>query len=475
LPTRISTILGVSTAKLEKLGAFDGFVDIDSRFHVDPHLLAASATPELKDARSHFEKHFRQIQKLLNHSKKAGDPFWREAQSRLIFPETKETGLGYSKNDTGGSGIGPDLAARLTALAKQILDAGIDDIEIFELMGLFQENVGADRISDMTVSILLPQLLRFSERVAKTLKVPTVSMQYDGTSFDVPKNTRTRKGLILVPRDVLKTLPVAEDWSDIDRVSSHNASLRRRVNPIIGATWKRATGRSVPKSTLRNTLLKNVELFEELLAKYRGKPKSSYDFVNDPDVQIVWHEITRTLAAAAPFDFTINTPLDPDEIKKVVGAICANFKRLVEDNRLSRLLHSDNGKPRREKAAQLAFFGLADAYCQANDLDVSPEADGGAGPVDFKLSVGYQYRSTVEVKLSTNKDLVKGFEVQLPGYDKAERAFHSTYLVVQMGSNDERIKNLRKGREAALKKQSRVPDLVVVDGRLQKSASKRAR
>ena len=36
--------------------------------------------------------------------------------------------------------------------------------------------------------------------------------------------------------------------------------------------------------------------------------------------------------------------------------------------------------------AQLAFFGLRHAYCEANDLDISPEPDAGVGPMDFKIS-----------------------------------------------------------------------------------------
>ena len=60
-------------------------------------------------------------------------------------------------------------------------------------------------------------------------------------------------------------------------------------------------------------------------------------------------------------------------------------------------------------------------YCDANDFDITPEADGGAGPVDFKISKGYQYRVVVEMKLSSNSNLVHGFEVQLPEYQKAEK------------------------------------------------------
>jgi hypothetical protein len=164
---------------------------------------------------------------------------------------------------------------------------------------------------------------------------------------------------------------------------------------------------------------------------------------------------------------------DADTLKATVLTIVERFKRLVEDNRYSRLLYNDDRTPRKEKIAQLAFFGLADAYCEANRLDISPEADAGVGPVDFKISHGYDYRVTIELKLSSNPNLISGFENQLPAYHAAERALHSIYLVVQNGNHTQRLKALLERRRKALKDKHRIPDIVLVDGRLTASASKR--
>jgi hypothetical protein len=186
-----------------------------------------------------------------------------------------------------------------------------------------------------------------------------------------------------------------------------------------------------------------------------------------------WHAITETLALADPLGLKLKGPLNQPELLRAVKTICEKFKGLVEDNRLSRLLYNDDKSPRKEKVAQLAFFGIANAYCEANDFDVSPEADGGAGPVDFKLSNGYHYRVVVEMKLSSNSNLVHGFEVQLPLYQAAEKALHSVYMVVKNGNHDARIKKLEAARQDAIKKKMRVPDLVIVDGRLRPAASRR--
>jgi hypothetical protein len=431
--------LGVVAGDLNATGAFNGFVDIDSRLHVDPHLLSASSVPELAGSRQRFENHFRKVLKLLGHSKRKGDQFWDAARKLIQSKEVPHTGLGYAKHDTGGSGIGPLLAGQLTEIAKQITDAGTVDIEIFELLGLLQEGIGADRISDMTVSVILPDLLAFSQRVARDLKTPTDTFDYDDQTFTLPLNPTTGRPIVLVPQDILRKLPTAESWSDIDRVAAHNEQLRRRVNPIIGDTWKKATSAKVGKDLLRQTLTDNPELVVDLVKRYRNKPKDAYDFDKDPEAVFAWHGITEALALGAPLGLKLKGPLDQVQLVQVVKTICEKFKGLVEDNRLSRLLYNDDKSPRKEKVAQLAFFGIANAYCEANDFDISPEADGGSGPVDFKISSGYQYRVVVEMKLSSNSNLVHGFEVQLPQYQKAEKALHSVYLVVKNGNHDARI------------------------------------
>jgi len=243
---------------------------------------------------------------------------------------------------------------------------------------------------------------------------------------------------------------------------------------VIGATWKKAT-QKVTKETLRNTLLHNPELIKDLLNQYRKKPAQAYDFDKDPDALVLWYELARQLVAEEPLGLITTGPMTADRLVEIVTTICDRFRQLVEKNRYSRMLYNDNRKPRPEKIAQLAFFGLADAYCEANELDISPESDGGAGPVDFKISASYDFRATVEVKLSSNSKLVPGFETQLPAYNAAEKAVHSVYLVIQNGPHDKKIRNLQKIRQDAIKKGQRVPALVVVDGRLQPSASKLGR
>lgn len=168
---------------------------------------------------------------------------------------------------------------------------------------------------------------------------------------------------------------------------------------------------------------------------------------------------------------SILRPVTTSGVIEITDKIIDLFKFLIEKRRLSEELYH-NHSPRPEKAAQRLFYAVADAYCNANNLDVTPEADTGNGPVDFKLSTGKSSRVLVEIKLSINSKLVAGYNRQLTTYDEAEEALHSIFLIIDVGGTGENIKRVyEKRNERAVREQS-APAVVVVDGRQRVSASK---
>ena len=122
-----------------------------------------------------------------------------------------------------------------------------------------------------------------------------------------------------------------------------------------------------------------------------------------------------------------------DDVLSIAKEICDRFKSLVEDNGLSRLLYDYTGAPKHESAAQLLFFGIADSYCDANNIDLTKEGNNGRGPVDFKLSRGANDKVVVETKLTSNSQLRHGIEVQLPIYMKQEKTKQAIYLIIDNG------------------------------------------
>ena len=126
----------------------------------------------------------------------------------------------------------------------------------------------------------------------------------------------------------------------------------------------------------------------------------------------------------------LETPNDAYSVTKI---ICRQFANLIEDNGLYELLYDSNGKTKRESAAQLLFFGIADSYCKANDLDLIREGNNGRGAVDFKLSRGAKNKALVEVKLTSNNQLFHGIQTQLPIYMKQENVKKALYLIIDNG------------------------------------------
>ena len=104
-----------------------------------------------------------------------------------------------------------------------------------------------------------------------------------------------------------------------------------------------------------------------------------------------------------------------------------------------------------------------------NGFDISCEADEGRGPVDFKLSKGDD-KTIVEVKLSSSKQYLHGYEIQLKEYATAEKTQNMIYLLVDLG-NPRRIENILRIHEENKKNNIQCPMLIIVDAKNKQSAS----
>lgn len=471
MPKSISDYVGVDPKVWAKTGAFDAILDVDSLLFIDPHLLSASSSAEARQGYMTLIARFRQIIKMLSASKTEEDAFWRQADRLFTFPEFQGLCIGYSGKSTSGSGMGPGLRRQVLRTAKAIVDEGIIDPELFELIGVFEEGVGPDRISDMVGRVIAGDLRAFTTRVLAAVGAKTVSIEHDGHSYQTVMNPFNHSAVILIPRDILRDLPVAQCWDDIDRVCAHNQQVRKRVNGIIGDTWRQATREK--KEKLKQVLLSEPEAVKDLIKLYKNKPALIYDFENDPAGEVAWYKAAKDSVAASPLALFLPANPSPDEVLSVVVKICEQFKSLIENNALSGLLYDSDGKPKHESAAQKLFYGIAEAYCEANNVDLSREPNAGRGPVDFKISKGYNSRVLVEAKLTSNKQLLHGFETQIGEYQFAEKTRTSVYLVVEVDRGSPgAVKRLRDLITVRSKKGDRIPMVIFVDGRRKASASK---
>lgn len=466
----LSQYLNIDKSKLDEMGVFDTILNSDSLYFINFKCLKVTSEPELDEAYSHLNAVFNSIRKLLKASKKKNDLFYKKALDLLEMSEFEEICLGYALFSTAGSGSGLKMKKLILDAAKEIVDAGFEEPEIFQLVGLFQEGIGPDRISDMIGRIIYDYLIEYSRRVYKCLledsSANTERIFKDGILI----NEFNGKKLILLPKDILNELPIASDWEDIEYVCMINSEVREEINRRIGSDWYEMTVKEKRK-IFKDIVLSDTKKLQAVLDDYITSDVNRYDFSMDRVGDTAWHQ--------ASIDFTNNFPIklnskitSNEDVVSVVREICLQFKQLIEFNGLNEVLYTDQKQPRRERIVQKLFYAVAFSYCQNNNLDISPEVNSGRGPLDFKFSYGFNFKVLVEVKLTRNPQLIHGYETQLIEYEKSEKTEDSFYLVIDNGGSRSRIDELYRLHNTYKNKGIKVHELIVIDSSLKESASK---
>lgn len=475
-PTTISMAWKIKSADLRKAGAIDVLINSDTNLFIDPVLLGEATNKKFRESATRlYRTRFEEIIKLLSHAKDSDDVAWKAAQRLFSFHEIGYTHLGYSKG-TSGSGIGKQISGEIFKNAKRVIELGITDPDLFMVLAFLEEGVGADRISDMTTNIILESLCEFTLEVCKKLKVATQSFEIANRHYHLPPNPlKLDEPIILVPRDVVKDLPIASDWDGIASAARQTEELRDRVNKNVGEIWSAKTRKQ--KKIIRKNALHSKESFETVIELLHMASDAPYDLNNDMKGEIYPADVRSEIGRKFPLDLSTYANVTPTKkaITAVVEKIINKFTDLVENNGLWKELW-DQGltRPRNEKAAQRLFFAVASSYCDANDLDISPESDSGCGPVDFKFSSGAKSKVLVEIKKSNNSKLIDGYAKQLEAYKRAEKPLHSHYVVIDVGGlNPTKTKGLSNLHSAFVKIHGSASDIDYVDGGVQKSASKR--
>jgi hypothetical protein len=470
-PKLFSHQFGVSKADIDKAGFLDPFLNADTKLFIDPLLLRHSKNQTISTKGvAAFRKRTADIVSLLMATPTNSGPAWKAALGLLDLHERRETCLGYGGAGTSGSSRPDSLKARILNTTRDIVNLGVKNPEIIGLMGIFEDDVGPDTISDMTTNSLMAVLQEITMDFCRRYSIPTQKFTIGFEQFELPINPLVQwHGFLLVPKDVLRELPIATDWSDIDRVVQHNAMLRHLVNKLIGSITKATIKEK--KRAIKTVALQSENTFKKLFTDLLAGNPRGYDFGRDRKNVEALREILTSTPQRFPLTIVKPNAQNAAELRRVVNEITAQFKHLVENCDLSRLLWNDSD-PKSEKSAQLVYFGVADSYCKANNIDISPEVHSGGGPVDFKFSTGYAGRLLVEMKLSKGK-VVHGYEDQLETYKVAAQTEEALFLIIdvgRMGTKLQKILKIRAEREAL---GDRTSEIMVVDAKRKPSASKR--
>jgi hypothetical protein len=454
---------------------FDTILDVDTELFVDPFLVFKETDGFWADAHDLLIAHFNLAFLLVAQGN--CDPktlAYRKALRLLAFKEPRELCLGYTAQGTRGSGSGGKLGGLIAQGIAAAISRGLTNPSHFEELGILQERIGADRISDATCTILKPKLLSYTQVIAKRHEIKLDRHQLYAASFDaqrqrferpiveVPTNPETGGPLVFVPKRFLRDLPKLnkDDWWDFHE----NEELRDDLNYEV-------MGR-VDKATIVATARTHMDSVRRWADEREQEDADPYDFDRDQNGLVGWEPAAAQFTTANPL--AIKPPDDAVGFTAVIEAIIEQFRLFVEEQGGWWLLW-DGLKDKPERAPQLVFYGIARNYCRANNIVVDPETDLGRGPVDFKFSNGYIHRAHVEIKKLHNGKFWNGLDLQLPAYLSSDEVEKGWFLAVRYRSGkqwDQRADDLPKRVRGAAATHGRDLKSRLVDARRPKSASK---
>jgi hypothetical protein len=148
------------------------------------------------------------------------------------------------------------------------------------------------------------------------------------------------------------------------------------------------------------------------------------------------HVLSNALGVSAQPEFlpppgTIYTEAD---FFTAVQQKMQSVRRLVEQDDGHKLLVNALGGGklllRSEEEVQIALKHWLRPLCERANIDMNREPLTGRGYLDFKFSIGRQYRCLMEVKLFNSSRLEEGVGIQLPLYLLADQATFGIYVPV---------------------------------------------
>jgi hypothetical protein len=459
---------------------FDTIVNADTELFVDPFLIFKDSAEFWRTAHDEVIEHFNRAFLLIaegNSNPKSIQ--YKKALALLIAHEPKEFCLGYTARGTQGAGSGWGYAKSIAAAIADAIARGIVHPRHFEELGILNEGIGADRISDITCTILKRRLIEYTREIAVRHRIPTANhrlfagafddrrLRWEASEVDVPTNPSSKGPLLFVPTRFLRELPAlnADEWW----ANYENEQLRQDVNyEVLG---------HVDKKTIVSVARRNPEAVRRWTIQKEAESATAYDFDRDPKGVWRWDLETASFAEANPL--RIHPPKSDQQFFGVVESVIAQFKLFIEEQGGWKLLWDrGHAEEKPEHAAQLLFRGIATSYCKANNISFDPEVNFGRGPIDFKFSNGYEQRAHLEVKKLHNGEFWEGLDKQLPSYMRSDEVNDGWFLAIRYrptGISEKRAKELPNRVRVIARKTGLRLRFAIVDARPVASASKISR
>lgn len=435
---KVSENYGIDPSELKERDVFDSIIGTDNRYFFDPAYLPFTEVAEFENAHEELLEYFKKVIALIKTGK---SNYFEKAVELLTQPDLKGSSTGYGEGDDG-AGVGPKLAEILANNAKDLIECGGDDPILFEVIGMITPEFGPDRLSDLMNGILRKRIYRFTERIATEFGIERkFQIKYGKEEFILPVHpTSDKKPILFFPESILSPLPIVLSWDDMYAAAKLNKETRDGFNEFLKPLF--TTTAKPDKQSIRNYLLDedSNERIKSFLDVYKSVEPEKYDFKKDPAGYYRWYEDAKEIFREVETP-EIKKAKTFEDLTEAVDSVLKYFKKGIE-NYMWKHSYEIDGTPKNEFYFQNLFLYIAEPLCAERDIDVSPESNKRRGPVDFKLSRGNE-NITVEMKLTSNPNLSKGFKVQLPIYAKAEESKHSYFVVIKTTETSKQLEEIQ--------------------------------
>ena len=424
---------------------FDPILDYDTKLFIDPFLVEKRHHTYFRNSTKNLVNFFNYVFELAATTSRNVQSLKYKSLIRInTFPEVKELCLGYAAGSTKGSGSGKGFASTIVEAILDSIDRGVISLPHFEELGIFNNGIGADRISDITANLIKTDLIAYTQQVCSHYKLPTQKFsirilntwywRWEYKTFDLPVNPFfVEQAVLLVPYSFINNIPSISNDDFYDYCTAeYNENLRLELNTTVLSNVNKEDIIRIAKR--HREWVDNYLRFKENIIN-----PISYDLKKDPGGYYIWAIHGKQYASQNPIQLTAD---NISSFRSSISILVNQFKEYIELNGGYKLLWNDL-KSKSEEASQLLFYGIGKTYCQFNNIDITREAEMGRGPVDFKFSSGYKNRVLLEVKLARNGKFWHGLEKQFVYYLDAAKIKEGFFMVICYNERDfEKIKNI---------------------------------
>ena len=456
-----SDIFNVKPEVIEASGAFNISLINDLPLFVDPFLLFNSAKQEYQELHKQILKYVaflrdRSVDKSVNEGL---------LRSWYCFPEVKQTWLGYSEIGNSGRGPGMEFAKALDENMRGVF-SGFDKQTVsksshLEKLCLIKDNIGRDNISDFVTNLIKGYLLRYTQAFAQKNIKASMTKDFNVPHADFSYETSTWKTIkyrlpvlydnyvLLTPKDLLTKDDTWINKNDLieqfDAIvnSVSNDQLRSELSFYFSSSLpkpekkKDGTDKDPSKKDIAMAAKAVVSKYPDLLdyyIKFKEDNGSQAKSVSEQRVKEIYSLFVEELSPFIKWlsEHTKFYEKRGDTLSESYERV--KFLKNVIENKGGHRIFYYNGKPIHKETYIHVMFRLT---WFASPDDITPEANDGRGPVDFKTSNGAFDKTLIEFKLASNPRLAQNLANQVEIYKQAHDTNKAIKVVLFFTSQEE--------------------------------------